>query len=133
MSTMDTVTSRPKRRTRRPSPGTGTSRPRPQAAFMRNDTSPFLASWQPALREASDDVRQGYVRAAARTIDMVQNSGWIAGAVDQSVAYTIGAGLRLASKPDVTALRWTVDEGAAWAQNVERRWEAWASRPFECD
>ena len=100
---------------------------------MRNDSSPYLGSWQPALREASQDVRQSYTRAAARVVDMVQNSGWIAGAVDQSIAYTIGTGLRLASKPDAVALGWTTDEAAKWAQDLERRWESFANRPTECD
>ena len=109
------------------------ARPRPQAGFMRNDMSPYLAAWQPALREASDDVRQSYVKAAARAIDMTQNSGWIAGAVDQSIAYTVGTGLRLASKPDAKALAWTTDEAQTWAQDVERRWESFADRPIECD
>jgi lambda family phage portal protein len=108
-------------------------RPRARASYMRNDMSPYLAAWQPALREAGEDVRQSYVRAAARTIDMVQNSGWIAGAVDQSIAYTVGSGLRLASKPDNVALDWTVDEAASWARDVERRWESWSNRPIECD
>ena len=125
------TTTTPKRRHRRGTKTDATARP--MSAYMRNDTSPYLASWQPALREASQDVRQSYTRAAARTIDMVQNSGWIAGAVDQSLAYTIGTGLRLASKPDATALSWTTDEAAAWAQDVERRWESFANRPTECD
>ena len=94
---------------------------------------PILASWQPALREASQDVRQSYTRAAARVVDMVQNSGWIAGAVDQSLGYTVGTGLRLASKPDATALKWTTGEAAKWAQDVERRWESFANRALECD
>ena len=103
------------------------------SAFMRNDSSPYLGSWQPALREASQDVRQSYLRAASRVVDMVQNSGWIAGAVDQSVGYTVGTGLRLASKPDATALNWTTDQAAKWAQDVERRWESFANRALECD
>lgn len=125
---------RPAKAEARPAPTTAPEhRARVQSTFMRGDMSPYLMAWQPALREASDDVRQGYVKAAARTIDMVQNSGWIAGAVDQSIAYTVGSGLRLASKPDTTALGWTTDEGAKWAQDVERRWEAFANRPIDCD
>ena len=103
---------------------------KPDASFMRNE---FLTGWRPALREASDDVRAAWVTAASRAVDMVQNSGWIAGAVDQTIAYTVGTGLRLGSKPDATALGWTNDEAAKWAQDVERRWEAWANRPIECD
>ena len=120
----------PKRRHRR---RTNDAPARPMSAYMRNDTSPYLGSWQPALREASQDVRQSYMRAASRVVDMVQNSGWIAGAVDQSVGYTVGTGLRLASKPDATALNWTTGEAAKWAQDVERRWESFANRALECD
>lgn len=97
---------------------------------MRNE---FLQNWRPALREASDDVRAAWATAASRAIDMIQNSGWIAGAVDQSIAYTVGTGLRLACKPDTVALGWTVEESQKWAQDVERRWEAWSDRPIECD
>src|SRR5687768_3640957 len=104
---MTTLTKQRHRRSRKQE----VARARPGANFMRNDISTFLASWQPALREASADVKQSYVRAAARTIDMVQNSGWISGAIDQRLAYTIGSGLRLASKPDTSALGWTTDEG----------------------
>jgi len=135
MTDEQTTTRRsPRTRTiKRPATKDVASARKPGASFMRNDTSSYLSSWQPALREASDDVRQSYTRAAARTIDMVQNSGWISGAVDQSIAYTIGAGMRLASKPDATALGWTTGEAAKWAQDVERRWESWANRPIECD
>jgi lambda family phage portal protein len=115
---------------KRPTHQAPTSVVKPSAGFMRNE---FLASWRPALRETSDDVRAAWVTAASRAIDMVQNSGWIAGAVDQTIAYTVGAGLRLACKPDFTALGWTTDEAQQWAQTVERRWEAWANRPIECD
>jgi hypothetical protein len=48
---------------------------------MRGEWSPFFQSWRPVLREASNDVAMAYTTAAARAIDSVQNSGWIAGAV----------------------------------------------------
>lgn len=114
----------------KPAPVDAALRPKPQAGFMRND---FLRGWRPALRETSDDVRTAWATAASRTIDMIQNSGWIAGAVDQSIAYTVGTGLRLACKPDSVALGWTMAEAQQWAQDVERRWEAWSCRPIECD
>jgi lambda family phage portal protein len=114
----------------KPKPVNAAQRPRPLAGFMRNE---FLHSWRPALREASDDVKAAWAVAASRAIDMIQNSGWISGAVDQTIAYTVGTGLRLACKPDIAALGWTIEEGQKWAQDVERRWESWASRPIECD
>lgn len=101
--------------------------------FMRGGQSPFFFGWNPALRDTREDVRAAYTTAAARAIDTLQNSGWLAGAVRQSVASTVGVALRLASKPDAEQLGWTKDEASAWARIVERRWEEWASNPLECD
>lgn len=109
------------------------SKPAPVARYMRGEQSPFFTSWKPALRDQGSDVAAGYAMAAARTIDMIHNSGWLAGAVSQAVASTIGTGLRLAAKPDIKELGWTQDEANEWSRSVERRWEAWANEPMECD
>jgi lambda family phage portal protein len=100
---------------------------------MRGEWSPFFKSWRPALREASTDVAMAYSAAAARAIDTVQNSGWIAGAVEQTIAREIGTGLRLSSRPDLDVLKWTADQGQEWSRKVERRWEGFANRPIDCD
>lgn len=109
------------------------TRPGVGANYMRADHSPFFLQWNPALRDQREDVRAAYVQAVARTIDMMHNSGWLAGACDQACASTVGTGLRLAAKPDIGALGWTKDEGDKWAQTVERSFETWATNPFECD
>ena len=109
-------------------PGGGVS-----AAYMRGGASPFFFNWSPALRDQRDEVRLGYVAAAARAIDAMHNSGWISGAVDQAVSNTIGTGLRLAARPDREALGWTSDDADAWAETVERRWSTWSEAPLECD
>lgn len=110
-------------------PGRG----RAKSEYMRGERSPIFAGWNPALRDQREDVRAGYWRAAARTVDAIHNSGWLSGAVDQAIASTIGTGLQLASRPDFEALGWTADKASEWARLVERRWEAWASCPAECD
>lgn len=92
-----------------------------------------LFAWRPALRDARDDVYEAWVSAAARAIDTLHNSGWIAGAVDQAVASTIGESLRLSARPDRPVLGWTDDEAEAWSDLVERRWIMWSERPIECD
>lgn len=106
---------------------------RARAAYMRGNRSPFFFNWNPALREAREDVNLAYVDAAARAIDGIQNSGWLSGAIDQSIASTIGTGLRLAARPDKDALGWTADETAKWADKVERRWSAYSESAIECD
>lgn len=109
------------------------SAPRPTAQFMRGEGSPFFFSWRPALRDASQDVQAAWVNAAARAIDAIHNSGWIAGGVEQAIAMTIGSGLQLNAKPDTEILGWTHDAASQWARGVERRWREWASQPVECD
>jgi lambda family phage portal protein len=108
-------------------------RPRHGSFYMRGEHSPFFYSWNPALRDQRDDVRQGYWNAAARTIDTLHNSGWLAGAVDQAIVNMIGDGLRLAAKPDAEALGMKKEEADKWARDVERRFEAYASNPVEVD
>lgn len=107
--------------------------PRVRSEFMRGTRGMTMAGWNPALRPIQDDVRSGWMPAAARTMDLIQNVGWIAGAMNQATANTVGNGLRLNAQPDHEALGITEEEGAALAQQIERRFRSWASRPYECD
>lgn len=110
-----------------------TMRARPTAAYMRNERHALFENWYPILRDPREDVRAAYWRSAARTIDMLHNSGWIAGVVNKGCASIMGTGLRLASKPDYGALGWDQKTSDTWARDVERRWELWANTPLECD
>ena len=109
------------------------ARGKPNAAYMRGETGPTFGGWRPALRESRDDVRAAWQMAASRTTEMIHNSGFIAGIVDQSTANTVGAGLRLNLKPNTDALGWTKGEGAAWARKAEARFALWSENPRECD
>lgn len=106
---------------------------KPSAAYMRGGASPFFFNWNPALRDQRDEVFSSYTMAAARAIDAMHNSGWLSGAVEQSIASTIGTGLRLAARPDREALGWDEDKANKWSETVERRWSLFADRPMECD
>lgn len=110
-----------------------TALPRYKSAYMQGGRNPFLMDWMPMLRNADTDTKAAYMFAASRAIETIQNSGWIAGAIDQAVANTVGQGLRLAAMPDATALKWTQDQAQQWSRDVERRWDSWAGRPQECD
>lgn len=114
------------------------ARPATSAGFMRSgegfrERSPTFAGWHPALREISDDVKQAWRLGTARAVDSIQNSGWLAGAVDKSMAAVCGVGLRLNCKPDMSAFNWDEDQTSEWARKVERRFEAWANSPRACD
>lgn len=106
---------------------------RTTASYMRGERSPFFFGWNPVLRDMREDVRMGYIQAAARAIDGIQNSGWLSGAIDQSIGSMLGTGLRLASKPDHVALGWDKATADQWSRDVERRFEGWCRSPLECD
>lgn len=107
----------------------------PSAGYLRGEpgTGLYMPSIRPVLRDRSEDVRAGWIAANSRANDAQMNSGWIAGVVEQVVALMIGTGLRLNHKPDGSVLGWDEDQTASWARLVERRWEIWASQPYECD
>lgn len=109
-------------------------RPAPGAAFMRGEAMPLFFRWHPALREANDDVKSAWRLATARTIDAVQNNGWLAGLLGHSMAAVVGpTGLRLNAKPNAAALGWTQPDANAWARKVETRFSLWAESPRACD
>ncbi|WP_244424712.1 phage portal protein [Methylobacterium nodulans] len=85
------------------------------------------------MRDASDEVQQAWWRAAGRANDIIHNSGWVAGAVDQAVANTVGTGLRLSALPDAVALGLTEGEASKLGRLIEQRFELWARNPYECD
>lgn len=106
---------------------------RAKSEYFRRDASPFLSSWKPALREQQDDIRGAWTDAAARTVDSIQNSGFIAGIIEASTGAVVGAGLRLAAQPDSRLLGWTEDHASEWAKDVEAKFAAWGSDPVQCD
>jgi lambda family phage portal protein len=113
------------------------SRPQPQSRFMHDMhgmESPHLFRWNPALRDASDDVRQVWRLATARTVDQFQNSGWLSGAVDQSTSSVVGAeGLHLNAKPNAAALGWSLADANQWARKVEARFSVYAESKLSVD
>jgi lambda family phage portal protein len=108
-------------------------RPTPRAAFFKGERSPFLQQWRPAVREDRDDIRAAWQASAGRSVDAMQNSGFIAGTIETSTASVVGTHLHLAARPDHTRLGWTEDQAIDWAEEVEATWEAWANDPDECD
>jgi len=107
--------------------------PRPSSKFMRGGRGVTFSSWRPALREAQDDIADAWDDAAARVADVIHNSGWLAGAVDQCVANTVGTGLRLKALPENETFGMTPSEAADWSKTVERRFELWSRNAQECD
>jgi lambda family phage portal protein len=105
----------------------------PRAAYFQNEKNPFLFGWNPQLREHQQDVQASWNKAAARAVSAIQNSGFVAGIVEVSSGSTVGAGLRMACRPDAAELGWTPEFSAKWARKVESRFRAWARKPKHCD
>jgi lambda family phage portal protein len=109
------------------------TRPAPASSFMRGGRGVTFGGWRPALRDSQDDISEAWDLAAARTIDMVQNSGWLAGSIDQAVANTVGTGLRLKAMPENTVFGMSNADAQEWSRLVEARFELWGRTPDECD
>ena len=105
----------------------------PSATYMRGEQLPTFAKWLPSLREANDDVRSAWRNATSRAVDLIQNSGWLSGAVEQAEANVVGSGLRLSCKPDHESLGWDPTTANEWARRVEARFSLWADSPRACD
>ncbi|WP_319498070.1 phage portal protein [uncultured Cohaesibacter sp.] len=107
---------------------------RPQAGYLRDaGTGPAFFIGGPYPRDVADDVAQAWAPAAARTIEALQNNGWISGGVEAAISTIIGTGLKLNAKPDIEALGMTASEAAKWSRRVEQRYEARCRNKYECD
>jgi lambda family phage portal protein len=104
-----------------------------RSEFMRGGRGVVFTGWRPALRDAKDEVGISWDAAAARAFDTIHNSGWIAGAIDQAVANTVGNGLRLKVAPESEQLGMTDEQAQEWARKVEQRFGLWANDKVECD
>ena len=109
------------------------SAPKERAGYFRENRSQFLKTWRPALRETSDDIGQAWYDSAARAVESLQNSGFIAGVADVCTAQIVGSGLNVAVRPDFEALGWTEEFARNWSGRVESRWYSYSSNPQECD
>lgn len=109
-----------------------TDRPNAMADYMRGNMSPFMLGWRPAMRDPQENIRRAWTEAAARVIDAMQNSGLLAGGVDQAVSNVVGTGLRLnlAPDPDIFGGQTSANQ---WARNVERRWNDYSNDRISCD
>jgi len=111
----------------------GMTLPKPSGKYMRGGRGVTFAGWKPALRESQDDIGEAWDDAAARVGDLLHNSGWLAGAMEQCVANTVGTGLQLKVLPENETFGMTPAQASDWAKTVERRFELWARNAQECD
>lgn len=111
----------------------GPARKRPLSGYMRSGRGVVFNNWRPALREDQDNIGEAWDDAAARAQDSIINSGWLSGMIDQSVANTVGTGLRLKAMPENSLFGMSNADAQAWARKTERAFEMWARSKQECD
>ena len=117
----------------RPQPSQGSLMPRPLARFMQGNLGPLWEKWRPPIVEPREEVAMAWPSAVGRTNDLIQNLGWIAGAIEQATANTVGLGLNLDAKPDIKALGMTPARAKSWSRMVEARWQVYANCAEEVD
>ena len=106
--------------------------PKPAAGYMRNNRGAVFPTWNPPLSRSHIDVQNAWQNAAARAVDMIQNSGYLAGMVDQYVSDTVGKGLQLSLQPNFQFFGGE-EAATAWADETEAAFRRWCNRPMECD
>lgn len=104
-----------------------------RAGFMRDGRGTVFSQWLPSLRSSRDDVTAAWEQAAARSVDLWQNSGWISGMIDQATANTVGTGLRLRAMPENELFGMSEADAQKWRKLVHARWDLWSNSPLECD
>lgn len=114
-------------------PASEPARPNPSSRWMRDSASGVLASHRTSLIDSREEIRRVWDRVSSTALDLIQNSGRLKGAVDQVLADTIGDGLKLNARPDLSALGYGAEESTAFARIVETRWKRYAENPDELD
>ncbi len=104
-----------------------------RAQWGRDTPSGILAARRRPLVDSRDDIRRQWDRLASVALDLIQNSGRLKGASDQVCADTIGTGLKLSARPDLTGLGWSEKEVSDWVRLVEAEWKRYAENPDEVD
>nr|WP_253279583.1 phage portal protein [Loktanella sp. 3ANDIMAR09] len=100
---------------------------------MRGNRGPVFQRWNPAARRSQDEIGASWKLATARAVDSIHNSGWLAGAIDQATANTVGTGLRVKPQPETVVLGMSKAEAREWVRLVESRFELWSRNKRVCD
>ncbi|MDP1554491.1 MAG: phage portal protein [Hyphomonas sp.] len=100
------------------------------ASRNRQQTAGWMVSPKPSSAETAN-ARQ---TIAARTRDLMRNSGVAAGTMRKMRAQQIGPGFRLRAKPDADQLGVDPKEAVLFARQAEASWNRWAFDPKrQCD
>lgn len=105
---------------------------RARMQYLR-DAGGVLGMRRAYTRDGAVNVRVAAARASALAWDIIQNSGWLAGAVDQIITDTIGDELKLSFRPKLDKLGYSAEERQSFINLVEEEWALYAWNPTEYD
>ncbi len=105
----------------------------PSAEYFRGERNMYMAGFNPVLREPQHDLYKSWLKAAARSIDLAQNSGFIAGIIGNATGMIVGEGLMLSARPDGDTLGWSPEKTREIGAKFEAIFRAWARNKHACD
>jgi len=84
-----------------------------------------MLSWSPSIRSADAELLPDMNTMVARGHDLHRNNSFIAGSIQIHKDNTIGAGLRLSSKPDYRVLGLDAEWASEWSRDVEAKFRSY--------
>lgn len=111
-------------------------RPAPVAGYLRDTRSGVISTRIAPLTESRDEIRRSWQRVAGLAMDIVRNSGRLAGVLAQIVSDVIGSELQLVPIPDKATLYrlgYNDAEISALVALIKAEWKYWSWNPLECD
>lgn len=111
----------------------GVAAPMPQSRYLHDRAAGLVAARAEPLTESRDDIRMSWRDVASISKSLLQNSAQLKGAADQVIVDTVGTGLRLNFKPDLSGFDMSEQEKVEFKETVERRYKQYRSNPAECD
>lgn len=96
------------------------------AHFAASRRARELRNWLPANPSADAALLDESDTISARAYDLERNNGIASGAIRTQSDNIVGAGLRLAAKPDYRALGRTKEWADEWAKKTEAQWRTFA-------
>ena len=90
-------------------------------------------NWSTATGSADADLLFDLPMMRERSRDMCRGNPLALGAINTVTTSAVGTGLSLNVQPEAGILGWSEDQAAAWAQQVESEFRAWAGNPQACD
>ncbi len=85
------------------------------------------------LRTADQDVRSAWGAVSGNVRHLINNSGWLSGALDQFTGYAVGSGLTPSITPEHLLIGMTPSYAKSWAREVEMLFDDWANDPLSAD